>query len=50
MTGIESGVNSSPHIIRSDDGKAAVWAGTIDDLWKLGKPSGTGGPWLKTAK
>jgi hypothetical protein len=45
MTGIESG-KSNPHIIRSDDGKAAVWAGAIDDLWKLGKPTGTGGPWL----
>ncbi len=48
ITGIENGVNT-PHIIRSDDGKAAVWAGAIDDLWKLGKPTGTGGPWLKTA-
>jgi hypothetical protein len=47
ITGIESGVNS-PHIIRSEDGKAAVWAGAIDDLWKLGKPTGTGGPWLKS--
>jgi hypothetical protein len=47
MTGIESGASSS-HIIRSDDGKAAVWAGAIDDLWKLGKPTGTGGPWLNS--
>jgi hypothetical protein len=45
MTGIAGGA-SNPHIIRSDDGKAAVWAGAIDDLWKLGKPTGTGGPWL----
>jgi len=22
-----------------------VWAGVIDDLWKLGKPTGHGGPW-----
>jgi len=33
------------HIIRSDDGKAAVWVGTADDLWQLGKPRGQGGPW-----
>jgi hypothetical protein len=45
MTGIDGGA-SNPHIIRSEDGKAAVWAGAIDDLWKLGKPTGTGGPWL----
>jgi hypothetical protein len=35
----------NPHIIVSDDGLAAVWAGVIDDLWKLGKPVGKGGPW-----
>ena len=33
------------HIFRSADGKAAVWAGVVDDLWKLGKPCGEGGPW-----
>jgi hypothetical protein len=36
------------HIIRSDDGKAAVWVGTADDLWQLGKPRGFGGPWKNT--
>ncbi|MGD0088643.1 MAG: hypothetical protein ABSE73_01870 [Planctomycetota bacterium] len=25
-----------------------LWFGQIDDLWKLGKPVGKGGPWLKT--
>ncbi len=33
------------HVIRSDDGRAALWIGAIDDIWKLGKPVGTGGPW-----
>ena len=28
---------------------AAVWLGTVDDLWKLGKPRGEGGPWKETA-
>ncbi|MDO5571039.1 MAG: hypothetical protein Q4F97_06185 [Bacteroidales bacterium] len=36
------------HVIVSDDGKAAVWAGAIDDLWQMGKPVGHGGPWLGT--
>jgi hypothetical protein len=46
MTGINPGVgNDNPHIIVSEDGKAAVWAGVIDDLWKMGKPRGKGGPW-----
>ncbi len=33
------------HVVRSDDGKAALWVGVIDDVWKLGKPVGKGGPW-----
>jgi len=36
------------HILRSDDGKTALWAGAIDDVWSLGKPRGTGGPWKDT--
>ena len=45
MSGIKPDAAASEHIIRSDDGKAALWAGAIDDLWKLGKPRGEGGPW-----
>ena len=45
MSGVtpEEGENN-PHIVISDDNKAAVWVGAIDDLWKLGEPVGTGGP------
>jgi hypothetical protein len=46
MSGISmEEVRDNPHVIISDDGKAAVWAGVIDDLWKMGKPAGEGGPW-----
>lgn len=45
MTGINPDAKAGRHIIRSVDGKAAVWVGVIDDLWKLGKPTGHGGPW-----
>ena len=48
LTGVRPGAPAAEHIIRSADGKAAVWAGTIDDLWKLGKPTGVGGPWFNT--
>ncbi len=49
MTGIDlNATKNNEHIIVSDDKKAAVWAGTIDDLWKLGKPTGQGGPWKNT--
>ncbi len=36
------------HIIPSDDGKFALWAGALDDLWQFGKPRGHGGPWFET--
>ncbi|MBK7626531.1 MAG: hypothetical protein IPJ16_04915 [Bacteroidales bacterium] len=49
MTGIDINNNEvNNHIVRSVDGKAAVWAGTIDDLWLMGKPTGEGGPWYNT--
>jgi len=48
FTGIDA-YTKGEHIIRSADGQAAVWAGAVDDLWKLGKPRGVGGPWNGTA-
>lgn len=41
-------VQHNSHIIRSSDGKAMLWVGTIDDLWALGQPVGHGGPWKNT--
>ena len=38
----------NPHVIRSTDGKAALWVGAIDDIWKMGKARGSGGPWHET--
>ena len=37
------------HIIRSDDGKFALWVGALDDLWQFGKPRGHGGPWFDSS-
>ena len=49
MTGVDPNEGSNnPHIIVAKDKKAAVWVGAIDDLWKLGKPTGKGGPWKNT--
>jgi len=42
-----SGARSSsaaPHHISLGD--SGLWLGEVDDLWKLGKPVGEGGPWL----
>ena len=50
LSGIDpTAAANNRHVIRSADGKAAVWVGAADDLWKLGKPRGHGGPWKRTA-
>jgi len=49
MAGLEAPAAAGPHVVRSSDGKAAVWVGAIDDLWRLGRPRGEGGPWKHTA-
>ena len=41
--------DTNPHVVRSDDGKTALWVGAIDDVWAMGKPRGTGGPWKNTS-
>ena len=48
MTGIDGG-RGNPHILRSNDGRANVWVGVVDDLWRLGKPRGQGGPWFHSS-
>ncbi|MCD6355430.1 MAG: hypothetical protein J7L95_07765, partial [Prolixibacteraceae bacterium] len=45
MTGLNPDTKADEHIVRSDDDKAVVWVGVIDDLWQMGKPAGHGGPW-----
>ncbi|MCF8361684.1 MAG: hypothetical protein K9G70_03585 [Prolixibacteraceae bacterium] len=49
MSGVKRDLTvNNKHIISSEDGNLSLWAGTIDDLWKLGKPTGEGGPWKDT--
>jgi len=50
MTGINpETAKDNSHIIVSDDKKAYLWVGVIDDIWKMGKPTGKGGPWKDTS-
>ena len=50
VTGVAADADPEhPHVIPSDDGRTGLWVGDIDDLWKLGKPRGVGGPWRDTA-
>ena len=49
LAGVKGDARPGDHTLVSEDGRAAVWCGDVDDLWKLGKPRGTGGPWKNTA-
>jgi len=49
LTGLRGDAEAGPHVVRSTDGEAAVWVGVIDDLWRLGRPTGLGGPWFETS-
>ena len=48
LSGVDSGAKNDEHIFRSGNNKTGLWFGNIDDLWKLGKPVGQGGPWKNT--
>lgn len=49
LTGTRADAKPDGHYVAAADGKAGVWLGDVDDLWKLGKPVGVGGPWHNTA-
>ena len=49
LSGIRADAQAGEHVVRSSDGKCALWLGAVDDLWKMGKPRGTGGPWIDSA-
>ncbi len=46
-TSSDSRATCSGPIFRSPDG-VALWFGTVDDLWLMGKIRGVGGPWLRS--
>ena len=48
MSGLRQDAVASDHVVRSADGEAGVWVGDVDDLWRLGRPRGVGGPWAGT--
>jgi len=48
FSGISENAKNDGHIFRSKDGKTGLWFGAVDDIWKLGKPVGSGGPWKET--
>lgn len=46
LSGIKADAPSDGHIFGNADAK--LWFGAIDDLWKIGQPQGSGGPWRDT--
>jgi hypothetical protein len=48
LSGVKTGTLAANHVFVSGDGKQALCAGGIDDLWQLGEPVGEGGPWKDT--
>ena len=48
MTGNLTDAAAGEHVLVSDDGLAKLWVGSVDDLWEMGEPRGTGGPWKDT--
>ena len=48
LAGNLTGAAEDEHFVPSDDGKAGLWFGNVDDLWIMGSPKGEGGPCLNT--
>jgi len=48
MAGTLRGARADGQHFAAAGGEVGLWFGQIDDLWRLGKPAGSGGPWLDT--
>ena len=48
LAGVKANAEDDSHIFQDSKLGIGLWFGGIDDLWKLGKPVGRGGPWLNT--
>ena len=48
LSGVKPNGGDDHHVFRDQTLKTGLWFGGIDDLWKLGKPIGIGGPLFDT--
>ena len=48
LAGVRASATNDGHVFADPRHKTALWFGGVDDLWKLGKPVGHGGPWKGT--
>ncbi|MBL8892458.1 MAG: hypothetical protein JNL67_20955 [Planctomycetaceae bacterium] len=49
LGGVRADAKNDGHVFVDSISKTGLWFGGIDDLWKLGKPVGDGGPWFETS-
>ena len=49
MSGCRANARPDGHYFAAPGGAGGLWFGDIDDLWKMGKPRGVGGPWKDSA-
>ncbi len=45
LCGVKADAIEDGHVFRDSKNGVGLWFGGVDDLWKLGKPIGNGGPW-----
>ena len=48
LAGTRNDAKPDGHYFASTPGGPGLWFGDIDDLWRMGKPRGHGGPWLES--
>lgn len=49
LSGTKQNAKPDGHYFADGDKSNGLWYGAIDDMWKLGKPTGEGGVWKNTA-
>jgi hypothetical protein len=49
LAGVRADAAPGEHVFVDTEKNAGLWFGGVDDLWKLGKPVGRGGPWKNTS-
>lgn len=49
LSGVRTDAQPDGHVFVDRDLGIGLWFGGVDDLWKLGKPVGRGGPWYDSA-
>lgn len=48
ISGVLDSAPASDRVVKNNDNSASLWLGEVDDLWRMGEPRGTGGPWKDT--